>query len=62
MTAADETPSTPGRLLFVCRVIILKTPVRCITKRTVKQGMLEDNATHLMHLLSSGCRGQSHDF
>lgn len=40
VTAADEIPSTPGRLLFVCRVIILNTPVHCIKERTVKEGML----------------------
>ncbi len=51
MTAVDEIPSTPGWLLFVCRIIILNTQVCCITKRTVKKGRLEDDATNLVHLL-----------
>lgn len=62
VTAADEIPSTPGRLLFVCRAIILNTLARRITETRVRKGMLEDNASHLTRLFSSGCRSQSRDF
>lgn len=55
VTAVDEIPSTPGWLLFVCRIIILNTPVLCITKRTAKKKAgwktSGDDATNLMHLL-----------
>lgn len=65
VTAVDEIPSTPGWLLFVCRIIILNTRVRCITKRTVKKKVryVGRYTTNVMHLLiSSESRSQSRDF
>lgn len=60
VTAVDEIPSTPGWLLFVCRIIILNTPVCCITNRTVKKRQV-GRWCNTFNASSEG-RGQSCDF